>query len=92
MSRRRAGDHGAGAADADAGGLGFSYAVRKGGDVVITHHGRVATTLRGRQARAFLSGVTAGDDTAAQQRMARLTGKDKRGNERLARQHPRNAR
>ena len=29
---------------------------------------------------------------AAQQRMARLTGKDTRGNERLARQHPRNVR
>ena len=72
--------------------LGFRFENRKNGDVVILHHGRVATTLRGRQARAFLVGVATGDEAADQQRMARLTGKDKRGNERLARQHPRNRR
>jgi hypothetical protein len=37
-------------------------------------------------------GVGVGAEAAAKQRMARLTGKDTRGNERLARQHPRNAR
>lgn len=72
--------------------LGFRYEARKSGDVVITHFGRVATTLRGRPARAFLTAVAGGDARAAQGRMARLTGKDKRGNERLARQHPRNRR
>jgi hypothetical protein len=74
------------------GDLGFRYTVRKNGDVVILHDGRVATTLRGCQARAFLASAETGDANAAQQRMARLTGKDKRGNERLARHHPRNAR
>lgn len=74
------------------GDLGFTFEARKSGDVVIRHHGLVATTLRGRQARAFLASVADGDGAAAQQRMARLTGKDKRGNERLAQQHPRNRR
>lgn len=72
--------------------LGFRYATRKSGDVVITHFGRVATTLRGRTARAFLAAVADGDARTAQGRMARLTGKDKRGNERVARQHPRQRR
>ena len=72
--------------------LGVGFEARKNGDVVISHHGRVATTLRGREAREFMVVVERGDDRAAQQRMARLTGKDKRGNERLARQHPRNRR
>lgn len=72
--------------------LGFRFENRRSGDVVILHHGRVATTLRGRQAREFVAAVEGGDARAVQQRMARLTGKDKRGNERLARQHPRNRR
>jgi hypothetical protein len=72
--------------------LGFRFTTRKNGDVVITHFGRVATTLRGRPASDFLTAVAGGDARAAQGRMARLTGKDKRGNERSARQHPRNRR
>jgi hypothetical protein len=72
--------------------LGFTFEARKNGDVVIVHDGRVATTLRGHQASAFTAAVERGDARAAQQRMARLTGKDKRGNERQARQHPRNRR
>lgn len=65
---------------------GFAFTVR-GADVVITHHGRHATTLRGRRAADFLDDVEAGDQ---QDLMARVTGNYKRGNERLARQHPRN--
>ena len=65
---------------------GFAYVVR-GGDVVITHHDKVATTLRGRRAADFLDDVEAGD---AQELMARLTGNYRRGNERQARRHPRN--
>ncbi|WP_143753236.1 hypothetical protein, partial [Clavibacter michiganensis] len=61
---------------------GFEYVVR-GDDVVIRHHGRVASTLRGSAARRFLAQVEAGD---AQQIMARATGDYKRGNERTARQ------
>ncbi len=64
------------------GDLGFSFTTRKNGDVVIAHHGRVATTLRGRQARDVLAVSEGGDARATQQRMPRLTGNDKRGNER----------
>lgn len=65
---------------------GFAYSVR-GDDVAITHHGRHATTLRGRRATDFLEDVESGDP---QELMARLTGNYKRGNERVARRHPRN--
>lgn len=58
---------------------GFEYAVRKNGDVVITHHGRPATILRGRRADKFLSQLETRD---AQELMARMTGNYKRGNER----------
>lgn len=65
---------------------GFEYRVR-GKDVVITHHGRVATTLRGRRAAEFLHALASGDP---QELMARLTGNYRRGNEGQARNHPRN--
>ena len=66
---------------------GFAYDVQRGGDVVITHHGKRATVLRGPRAVEFVDEVESGD---AQQVMARWTGNDKRGNERTARAHPRN--
>lgn len=55
----------------------FDWSRRKNGDVVISHHGRVATTLRGRRA-----------DGDGQELMARLAGNYKRGNERDSRNHP----
>lgn len=58
------------------------------GEVVVLHHGRRATTLRGDRAAAFLVDVESGDP---QELMARLTGNYRRGNERTARRHPRNA-
>jgi len=67
---------------------GFDYVMR-GDDVVIRHHGVTATVLRGARATDFLTEVENGD---AQLLMARLTGNYRRGNERSARQHPRNAR
>ena len=67
---------------------GFEFAVR-GDDVVIRHHGVTATVLRGAKASEFLAQVDRGD---AQLLMARLTGNYRRGTERTARQHPRNAR
>lgn len=66
---------------------GFSYVVGKDGSVRILHHGRVATTLRGRRAADFLEDVTFGDE---QLLMARMTGNYRHGNERVARNHPRN--
>jgi hypothetical protein len=58
---------------------GFSYVERKNGEVVISHHGRVATVLRGAKAVGFLAAVEDSDD---QELMARITGNYKRGNER----------
>ena len=70
---------------------GFDHTVRGDGSVIITHHGRPATTLRGGRAAEFLAEVDncadAGDE---QEVMARWTGNYRRGNERQARDHPRN--
>lgn len=68
---------------------GFAYEQR-GRDVIITHRGTVATTLRGEAAAEFLAEVAGGGEEDAQELMARVTGNYKRGNERTARQHPRN--
>jgi hypothetical protein len=67
---------------------GFDYVVR-GEHVVISHHGRPATTLRGQRAQVFLEHVASGDPQGL---MARLTGNYRRGNERQAWNHPRNQR
>ncbi|MEE6273121.1 hypothetical protein [Georgenia wangjunii] len=67
---------------------GFEFVVAPGGEVRISHHGRLATTLRGRRAAAFLEDVARGDPQAL---MARLTGNYRRGNERTAKNHPRNS-
>ncbi len=76
------------------GGVNVQLAVggaRESGDSVwlvrITHRGRHATTLRGAAAANFLDDVERGDP---QELLARLTGNYKRGNERAARNHPRN--
>ena len=61
---------------------GFEWQQRKNGDVVITHHGRQATVLRGSAADRFVAAVVDGD---AQAVMARVTGNYKRGNERQPR-------
>lgn len=65
---------------------GFEF-TRRGDDVVITHRGRPAATLRGARAAAFLADVEREDPQAL---MARVTGNYRRGNERQARDHPRN--
>ncbi|MFF7201138.1 hypothetical protein [Streptomyces sp. NPDC008141] len=67
--------------------FGFTYEQRGDGSVVITHRGRSAGSLRGPRAEKFLAEVEAGD---AQLVMARWTGAYKFGNERAARNHPRN--
>jgi hypothetical protein len=71
--------------------LGFSWQTRKSGEVQILHRGKLAATLRGGMATDFMDIVDSGDADAAQQEAARLTGNYKRGNERLAKEHPRNA-
>jgi len=67
---------------------GFEYRPR-GGEVVILHHGRPATVLRGPPAVQFLEEVEREDP---QELMARVTGNYRRGNERTAKDHPRNRR
>jgi hypothetical protein len=67
---------------------GFTYHTDELGTVTITHHGRPAGTLRGEAAARFLAAAARGDDP--QQLMARVTGNYKHGNERRAREHPRN--
>lgn len=74
----------------DEAGLGFSYRVRKSGEVEILREGRLVTVLRGRSAENFERDAAAATGPEAQQLMARLTGNYKRGNERAARRHPRN--
>jgi hypothetical protein len=64
---------------------GFAFSQR-GDTVVITHRGKKAITLRGSPAARFLEDVERGDP---QHVMARATGDYKRGNERAARDHPR---
>jgi hypothetical protein len=65
---------------------GFEYEER-GDEVVVYHRGRRASVLRGRRAADFLQDVEAGDP---QELMARVTGNYRRGNERQAKEHPRN--
>ncbi|MEU3708651.1 hypothetical protein [Streptomyces catenulae] len=71
------------------GAHGFTYEERGDGTVPVHHHGRRAAVLRGARAAQFLREVTSGD---AQLVMARWTGNYRRGTERTARHHPRNAR
>lgn len=72
--------------------LGFTYRQRKDGTLEILHHGQLAATLGQMEAQEFLDEVKSGAPSDAQQLMARLTGNYKRGNERVASQHPRNRR
>jgi hypothetical protein len=67
---------------------GFEWSELPDRSIRITHHGKPATTLRGGLAAEFVADVEADDP---QELMARLTGNYKRGNERMAKNHPRNA-
>lgn len=71
--------------------LGFTWETRKTGEVKAFHRGTLASTLRGAKASDFLELARSGDNTMIQQELARITGNYKRGNERLAKGHPRNA-
>jgi hypothetical protein len=67
---------------------GFEFLARDDGSVIISHHGRPATTLRRDRATRFLAEI---DEDDPQEIMARWTGNYRRGNERTAKNHPRNA-
>ncbi|MGW0821222.1 hypothetical protein [Streptomyces sp. NPDC002845] len=66
---------------------GFHYETHADGTVQITHHGHPAGTLRGPRADQFLTEAETDDPQLV---MARWTGNYRRGNERTARNHPRN--
>ena len=72
--------------------LGFAHRLRKNAEVEVLHRGKLAATLRGPDASDFLREIEELDFAEGQQLMARLTGNYKRGNERVASQHPRNRR
>jgi hypothetical protein len=67
--------------------VGFDFVQRDSGAVIITHRGQHASTLRGTRATEFLDEVATGDPQLV---MARWTGNYKHGNERMAKDHPRN--
>lgn len=67
---------------------GFTYDEHSDGSVTVFHHGRKAAVLRGPRAQEFLAELEQGDRQTV---MARWTGNYRRGNERVARNHPRNA-
>ena len=70
--------------------LGFTFRLKKSGEVEILHRGKLASTLRGTDAMDFIAEVESGEFADAQQLMARMTGNYKHGNERTASSHPRN--
>lgn len=72
------------------GDLGFTFRAMKNGEVFVHHRGKLATTLRGEAAADFLADIDGADADEQQQIMARITGNYRRGNERLAKNHPRN--
>lgn len=72
--------------------LGFTYRIRKNGEVEIFHRGRLAAALRGNDAEEFRQEAGEEGSAEAQQFMARITGNYKHGNERKASEHPRNRR
>jgi hypothetical protein len=78
--------------DLVAGDLGFTFRLKKSGEVAVRHRGRLASTLRGTDAMDFITEVESGEFAEGQQLMARLTGNYKHGNERTASNHPRNRR
>ena len=64
---------------------GFTWTRRKNGDIVITHQGRPAGTVRGTAADRLVAALTGADGSAQQHALARATGNYKRGNERRGR-------
>ncbi|MBF9032754.1 hypothetical protein HKCCE2091_00740 [Rhodobacterales bacterium HKCCE2091] len=70
---------------------GFTMERRKDGSVAVSHHGRAAATLRGAQAAKLIALADRGDEAALQAALARVTGNYRRGNEKLAKGHKRNA-
>lgn len=71
--------------------LGFTFK-EKSGEFTIFHGSNKAATLRGSKAADFKYDLDQFTFSELQQSMARLTGNYKHGNERVAKNHPRNKR
>ena len=71
--------------------LGFTFQ-QIGAEYHIFHRGKKATTLRSNRAAEFELEVSELSFSEQQKLMARLTGNYKHGNERIAKNHPRNKR
>ena len=71
--------------------LGFTFR-HTNGEYTILHRGKKATMLRGNRAADFGFDVSEMNFAEQQQLMARITGNYKHGNERTAKNHPRNQR
>ena len=70
--------------------LGFTFEVKESGELAMYHHGQFATKFSAHKAISILERLSAMDFNGQQQLMARLTGNYKHGNEKLAKNHPRN--
>lgn len=70
------------------GDLGFRHLPVGIGEVRIVRGGKVVTVLRAEKAEALLAKLTLTDFSGQQQLMARITGNYKRGNERTAKNSP----
>ncbi len=69
--------------------LGFTY-INRNNEYTIFHNGTKAVVLRGYKAIEFHDELESLSSSEQQQLMARLTGNYKHGNERAAKNHPRN--
>ena len=72
--------------------LGFTFRLKKSGEVEVLRRGRLASTLRGTDALDFIAEVESDEFADGQQLMARVTATSKHVNERTASNHPRNRR
>jgi hypothetical protein len=70
--------------------LGFTYQVRRNGDIEIARNGVNVVSVRGRPAAELAVKLEGATPVQVQQLLARATGNYKRGNERAAGSHPRN--
>jgi hypothetical protein len=71
--------------------LGFSVVTReRSGEVEVRRAGRVVTVLRPPASTRLIAPLPQLNEAQVQQRLARVTGNYKRGNERSAKSHARN--
>ena len=71
---------------------GFTFRLKKSGDVEILHRAKLDSTLSGTDALDFIAEVESAEFSDSKQIMARVTGNYKRGNEQTASNHPHNRR